>query len=164
MLRIEVGEKKESIFYAITLGCVLLIVIGVTRFYWTRQSSEEIWNREEAKSCMTKGDMAASGTDDKKVTSPKVRSPRISMIEETNQSSSLAFFCTLIFALLLIFCMTFRYYSRREMKEAERRWKTTCANFLTRMESERFESQEEMRGRAALWSQILQGDGVKTTK
>ena len=74
-----------------------------------------------------------------------------------SNGSSLWFFGTLIISLLLLFGLTFRYYSFREMKQAEKRWKTACDSFLTRMEIELMSSEEEQNGNGNDWVHILNG-------
>ena len=72
-------------------------------------------------------------------------------------NASLVFFGTMIFSLLLLGAVAFRYYSRREMREAELRWNKACANFETQIENQRLEKQLDHDSEENLWSQVLKG-------
>ena len=158
MFRIEVGNKKESVFYAITLVCVLLLVMGVTRMYWTHHSTGDLLEEERQKTDLRKGDSRSDTISEKNMRRTKPTSPLTAYTSETRQYASFLFFGTLILALLLLFCLTLRYYSRREMREAEKKWNQACERFLTRVEAERLDSQESKVGEDSLWSRVLKSE------
>ena len=154
MFRIEVGDKKEAILYGITLGCLLLLVFGVSRIYWSGRDT----GLTSFQSSQIQRDTGVTSTDEKSVTGGFSPPSPVPDQSESNQLSSWVFFGTVIIALLLLFCLAFRYYARREMREAEQKWENTCENFVTRMETKRIKSPEKHAGVDSLWSRILNGD------
>jgi hypothetical protein len=141
MLAIVVENKKESLLYTIALGCIFLLIIGVTWLYWANPSNHP------STSLAAPTSPAASPAE-------YAASPSRYQ-EKTSESSTVWFFGTLIVFLLLLFGLTFRYYSHREIKEAENRWRTACECFLTRMEIERMATEEEQVNNGRAWSVIV---------
>ena len=158
MFRIEVGDKKEALFYAITLGCVLILVFGASRIYWSNTSNAHLDTAAQLQSPGIQRDTQNTSTSDQDVALKTSTPHRIPNRQGSNQTTSLLFFGTVILALLLLFCLTFRYYTRREMKETENKWKNACENFLTRMETERLKSEEKQLNGHAIWSKVLKGE------
>jgi hypothetical protein len=77
---------------------------------------------------------------------------------EPSEAFTWIFFGTIIVALLLLFCLAFRYYARRDMKETEHKWKNACENFITRMDIERMNSSQKQTGPESVWTKILDGE------
>jgi hypothetical protein len=158
MIRIEVGDKKEALFYGIALGCVLFLVIGVTVLYWAPQGNGQ--------SHAYRGSQSTASQSGKEITSTNERgeaqharasvSRRSAEINERN--GSWLFFGTVIVALLLLFCLTFRYYTRREIQQTEKRWRNACEDFLNRIEVQRLESGDKFQMQDAPWAKILRGE------
>lgn len=158
MFRVEVGDKKEALFYAITLGCVLILVFGASRIYWSNAGSAHLDTKTQLRSPGIQSDTQNTSSSDQGAVSKTSAPHRIPNRNGSNQTTSLLFFGTVILALLLLFCLTFRYYTRREMKETEQKWKNACENFLTRMETERTKSEGKQLNGDALWSKVLKGE------
>lgn len=148
MFAIRIENKKESLMYTIALGGVLCLIIGVTWIYWTHSAHRTLENV----------------TLTEKTASERYASSVKQHETESNGNSSLWFFGTLIVLLLLLFGLTFRYYSHREMKEAEKRWRTACERFLTRMEIEQATYKDERKNGDSVWSRILKGESVEETE
>jgi len=141
MLSVKIESKKESLMFAVALGCVLLLIIGVAWMYWS-YSADRVMND---------GGRGQSGTVSIEDRKTAVR----------DENSSLWFFGTLVVALILLFGLTFRYYTHREIKETEEKWKTACQSFLTRMAIEQADYEEERGNGDMVWSKILNGNGVE---
>lgn len=157
MVAIRIENKRDSLMFAIAIGCVFFLIIGVTWVYWTHQSSHM---PSEGQSTFHG---AGSGTigGDREASSKAGSASTGTQTGGTNDLTSLWFFGTLIVSLLLLFGMTFRYYSHREMKQAERNWSKACHSFITRMEIERMASEERMEESRTVWSRILNGEQAK---
>ena len=157
MVAIRIENKRDSLMFAIAIGCVFLLIIGVTWVYWTYQSGPL---PSEGQSTFHGTGSGTIGGDRGAFSKPGSASAG-TLTGGTNDITSLWFFGTLIVSLLLLFGMTFRYYSHREMKQAERNWSKACDNFLTRMEIERLASDERMEESRMVWSRILNGEQAK---
>jgi hypothetical protein len=167
MFKIKVEDRKESFFFAIALGCVLLLAVGATVIFWTDHGTYDFSEGEESMSGTT------TTTPDKKQTvveedgteRTSLQTPSSVSLhtETTTDDRSLWFFGTLICALLILFGLTFRYYSHREVKEAEKRWEMATRNFITRMEVERANSEDGKNDADTIWSRILSGQGVEAS-
>lgn len=143
MLSVKIESKKESLMFAVALGCVLLLIIGVAWMYWSHS----------ADSVMKDGGRGRTGVVSIEDKQAAVR----------DENTSLWFFGTLVVALILLFGLTFRYYTHREIKETEEKWKTACQSFLTRMAIEQADYEEEQANGPTVWSKILNGNGVEET-
>jgi hypothetical protein len=124
------------------------LIISVTLVYWTTQANTEGALEEKAGMIVTSKRGMEEGASD--VT-------RKMDASQTSDNPSLWFFGTLIVSLLLLFGLSFRYYSHREITQAEKRWRTACESFLTRMEVERMASEEKQNGTGCDWTHILNG-------
>ena len=165
MFRIKVEDKKESFFFAIALGCVLLLAVGATVIFWTDHDTYDVSEHEESISASTApdGEEKVVKGDGEGRTSIHTASSVSSHTGTTAADRSLWFFGTLICALLILFGLTFRYYSHREVIEAERRWEMATRNFITRMEVERAHSENGKNDGDTIWSRILNGEGVEAS-
>ena len=168
MFRIKVEEKKESIFFAIALGCVLLLALGATVIYWIQPGAREVVPMRESRSAAASEDPIEERRGrvggERDAAETKAVSSARPLSTKSGDDDSLWFFGTLICALLVLFGLTFRYYSHREMKEAERRWQRATRNFLARMEVERANSADEKFGSDTLWWRILKNEDVEVTE
>ncbi|MFQ6092223.1 MAG: hypothetical protein ACE5OR_06005 [bacterium] len=160
MFTIEIEDRKESLLYAIALGCVLLLAIGVTLVYWTHRNTlgpemVEMGISGAASRAIRGGqEPAAVGREDAATEKTAPNSPA----GEDNGTISLWFFVTLISALLIVLGLTFRYYSHREMKAAERRWEKACEQFLARTGIEGTRSDREGIADDNIWLRILRAE------
>jgi hypothetical protein len=155
MFRIEVGDKKEVVFFGIVLACLLFLVISATQFDWPSNKTDHAYGQRHTFSPVFKGEPDVSSLEkngDLMRTATPSQTPNH---HEPDRGMSWFFFGPVIFALLLLFCLTSRYHTRREVREMERQWKNTCENFLTRLESERLKPGERHSTGDSVWSKIL---------
>ena len=143
MIAIKVENARQSILYGVALVSIFALIAGVSYVYWMHPS----------------GSMAPSsdGALSQAVSPSPEGGARESDRGTPDESSTLWFYGTLVVCLILVFGLTFRYYSHREMKEAERRWKMSCENFLTRVEMERLASEEEQARNYRAWWNGMRG-------
>ena len=164
MIRVKVEDKKESLFFAIALGSVLLMAIGTTAVYWTQHDAQDVskvqGGLQATASEQPGGDQGVVGKYEDDTAGTQTVSSVKPYSEMENENDSLLYFLTLMCALLVLFGLTFRYYSHREMKEAEKRWETATRNFVIRMETERANSGDVRFDQDTIWSRILKGEGV----
>ena len=149
---IRIESKKESVMYAVALGCVLFLIIGVTWLYWSQSANRiaerESFDQSQNLSMLQKETMVGRTAYDNAI----------------SENSSMWFFGILIVSLILIVGLTFRYYSHREMKETEKRWRIACQSFVTRMEIEQIKYEENRGNRDTAWEEILKGESVDTSE
>ena len=146
MVAIQIESKRESVMYAIALGCVFLFIIGLTWFYWNSQTAQY--------GSMDPYMLAVS------VESAQSSGLRAGHENPVERNTSIWFYGALIVSLLLLFGVTFRYYSHREMKKTEKKWNRTCQTFLTRMEVERANYEDRLNRDDTVWTRILKGDSI----
>ncbi|UCE18355.1 MAG: hypothetical protein JSV84_16105 [Gemmatimonadota bacterium] len=167
MIRIVIEDKRESIFYAVALGCVLLLAVGVTLMYWTEHDLRDISEAGDGEPVTVFGaaeemqPMRSRGAG--RDTPGKAISLTDSFSEKETDTRSLWFFGTIVCTLIVLFILTFRYYSHREVKEAEDRWRRAMRNFMARMEEERVHSEDEKLLPDTIWSRILKGEEIETS-
>ena len=164
MFRVTIEDKKESIFFAIALGCVLLVAIGATWLYWTQTNGKDaVWTEESVPGAVTVPSEKVTPTSSEG-TSPSMVSHVRPLSERNAQNRTLYLFITLIAVLLIVFGLTFRYYSHREVKEAEKRWQMATRNFVARMSVEQASSGDVKMGADTIWSRILRGEEVESSE
>jgi hypothetical protein len=153
MLSVRIDNKKESVMYAVALGCVFLLIIGVTWIYWSQSSGELTAQRGSGRARTMSGQTEEASSAEQQMAAKRY-----------GESTTLWFFGTLVILLILLFGLTFRYYSYREMKEAERKWRMACQQFLTRMEIEQIDYEEKRGNGDTVWAKMLNGEGVKESE